>query len=804
MAVYELREHDALGVILGALQQRYSDFNSAELLCAGLDALSQMCMDDGCATAVRQHHPEGFALAGALLFELRGSGKQQLVGLEQRVNEVRCSAARFLRFLFAVERNRKIFKEAFSADVMTPFVDIGNYVWHAEAYQQFVNLVGSLPERETSQLHEDFQKACKRGAVSHQHDWPDGGAGVQEHVGMHLGDARPPGYLVGGYELLECVGAGAFGRVHLARREDMPGEFALKEVPLNQLADLATLAPSRTPTAPPGQPSTRRPSRCSTPRGARDDEDDSCPGVEMGGGEMLPQDQVAKGISQEVRLLRQLDHPNIVQYHSSFTTGAQGSAATTLWIVMEFCNGVALQVFVASAKEKGFTQLPEEQTWQIFVQICLALRYLHVDKGIVHRDLTPNNVLVQTHTLAVKVADFGLARQKLGGTQGASMMKSMVGTILYLCPEIVQHQPYTNKADVWALGCLLYKMATLRDPFSGTNPLSVARKIVESEYEQLDLSTHSEMLISTCQRCLTVTPDDRPDITAVCQLVTPALIKHLEDAQRLIVGHNQRLQSAALTHPTSPLSITPLAAHMQRTTSPAPTLALTPVAAKEVSVGIAPKANRRPPMLSDASSPPRPSPRGTVPHSVSSTHASESLALTGLSSTGEEQHTLSAPSLYSPMCSAATPRSVRSQSLDVPDGRGGRVKVPRRVLRTVTDPVQAALLLSHRLAFVGQLPPERAGRSDVGRAIVDRYHRWLFGSGSRASLLKREISKLMQRSSEQVDFGDSADSGLPTLTYSQLYEHLLNTCTDHGYDEGAETGAGGEQLTTEGGSCGVR
>ncbi|CAK0856289.1 unnamed protein product, partial [Prorocentrum cordatum] len=91
------------------------------------------------------------------------------------------------------------------------------------------------------------------------------------------------------------------------------------------------------------------------------------------------------------------------------------------------------------------------------------------------------------------------------------MMKTMVGTILYNSPEIVQSQPYSNKTDVWAIGCLLYKMATLSDPFQGTNPLAVARKIVECEYDRLDPSIHSAMLVTACERCLTVCPKTRPD-----------------------------------------------------------------------------------------------------------------------------------------------------------------------------------------------------------------------------------------------------------------------------------------------------
>jgi NIMA (never in mitosis gene a)-related kinase len=64
-------------------------------------------------------------------------------------------------------------------------------------------------------------------------------------------------------------------------------------------------------------------------------------------------------------------------------------------------------------------------------------------------------------------------------------MKTFVGTILYSSPEIVQSQTYTNKADIWSLGCIIYELMTLKQPFSGNNPLSIAQKIVEGEYESI-------------------------------------------------------------------------------------------------------------------------------------------------------------------------------------------------------------------------------------------------------------------------------------------------------------------------------
>jgi serine/threonine protein kinase len=68
-------------------------------------------------------------------------------------------------------------------------------------------------------------------------------------------------------------------------------------------------------------------------------------------------------------------------------------------------------------------------------QLSAALRYLHVEKRVVHRDLAPSNILIDGD-FNLKLADFGLAKK--WGTQSASVMKSFVGTILYSCPEIVQ------------------------------------------------------------------------------------------------------------------------------------------------------------------------------------------------------------------------------------------------------------------------------------------------------------------------------------------------------------------------------
>ena len=92
---------------------------------------------------------------------------------------------------------------------------------------------------------------------------------------------------------------------------------------------------------------------------------------------------------------------------------------------------------------------------------------------VVHRDIAPSNIMIEKQKY-IKLADFGLAKQR--GLQN-SMMKSFVGTITYSCPEIVQSQPYTEKADIWSLGCVMYELMMRKPPWVAQNPLTMAKKV---------------------------------------------------------------------------------------------------------------------------------------------------------------------------------------------------------------------------------------------------------------------------------------------------------------------------------------
>ena len=114
--------------------------------------------------------------------------------------------------------------------------------------------------------------------------------------------------------------------------------------------------------------------------------------------------------------------------------------------------------------------------WKLLICILSVLRYLHNDKKVIHRDLNPSNIMVD-NKFNLKVTDFGLAKS-LNSQTGPKMTQSFVGTVGYSAPEIVQRHDYNEKADIWSLGCILHELMCLKPPFSGNNPLLLAKVIV--------------------------------------------------------------------------------------------------------------------------------------------------------------------------------------------------------------------------------------------------------------------------------------------------------------------------------------
>ncbi|XP_021574808.1 serine/threonine-protein kinase Nek10-like, partial [Carlito syrichta] len=111
-----------------------------------------------------------------------------------------------------------------------------------------------------------------------------------------------------------------------------------------------------------------------------------------------------------------------------------------------------------------------------------------------------------------------------------------------MSPEVLKSEPYGEKADVWAAGCILYQMATLSLPFFSTNMLSLATKIVEAVYEPVPEGIYSEKVTDTIRRCLTPDAEARPDIVEVSSMISDIMMKYLDNLSTSQLALEKKLE----------------------------------------------------------------------------------------------------------------------------------------------------------------------------------------------------------------------------------------------------------------------
>lgn len=232
---------------------------------------------------------------------------------------------------------------------------------------------------------------------------------------------------------------------------------------------------------------------------------------------------------REVEVLSLLRHPNIVTYRESYEAqpsigqstepnSENGPRQRILRIIMDFCDGGDLYKRIATQRTLA-TPFPEETILDWFAQICLALKHVH-DRKILHRDIKSQNVFL-TLDGKVKLGDFGIAKVLSGTTD---LAKTAIGTPFYLSPEMVEGRSYDRKSDVWALGCVLYEMTTLKHAFQAGDMCNVVLKILRGVYPPVprNYSTELRALVSTLLRR---NPRERPTVDEI--LSTPLIAKRV-------------------------------------------------------------------------------------------------------------------------------------------------------------------------------------------------------------------------------------------------------------------------------------
>ena len=213
---------------------------------------------------------------------------------------------------------------------------------------------------------------------------------------------------------------------------------------------------------------------------------------------------------REAEVLASLDHPNIGQIYGI----EDAEAGATRALVLQLIEGPTLAEKIAQGP------IPVEETLKFALQIAEGLEAAH-EKGVIHRDLKPANIKV-TPEGQVKILDFGLAKALEGEATDSSLSQSptltnaatqagvILGTAAYMSPEQARGKPTDRRADIWAIGIVLFEMLSGKRAFEGEDVSQTLAAVImtEPDWSLLPLETPRPIL-QLLQRCLDREPHDR-------------------------------------------------------------------------------------------------------------------------------------------------------------------------------------------------------------------------------------------------------------------------------------------------------
>jgi serine/threonine protein kinase len=258
------------------------------------------------------------------------------------------------------------------------------------------------------------------------------------------------GRTISRYRIVEKIGAGGMGVVYRARDEDLDRDVALKFLPIGVLSDEAA----------------------------------------------------RKRFRKEALVLAKMNHPNVATIHEFLTENDRD------FLVMEYVAGISLSQEIAANGP-----IPEKRLVAVAAQVAQALQEAH-ERGVVHRDLKPGNIMINSKGLA-KVLDFGLADHLflVGEQTTASLNDSRVlaGTLPYMAPEQLLSKATDARADIYGLGAVLYEMSTGHPPFRDVVPA----RLFDAILHEVPASPHNPnnsiqpSLKQIILKCLEKEPEDR-------------------------------------------------------------------------------------------------------------------------------------------------------------------------------------------------------------------------------------------------------------------------------------------------------
>jgi len=239
--------------------------------------------------------------------------------------------------------------------------------------------------------------------------------------------------------------------------------------------------------------------------------------------ELARDESFVKRFIQEARAVAELSHPSIIHIIDA------GAANGCFYFTMEYIEGENLSKIL---KQRG--PIPLGETLNLMEQVADALCHAH-SRGIVHRDIKPDNILV-TQAGQVKLADLGLAKRTFDENASAiTQAGSILGTPYYMAPEQARDFRLADeRSDLYSLGVTIYKVLSGSVPYDGHSPIEVMMKALQGDkipLDQRDPSIPAEA-VALVDRMMHVDPAGRFKSAEICRNAIQSLRRHLAETAR--------------------------------------------------------------------------------------------------------------------------------------------------------------------------------------------------------------------------------------------------------------------------------
>ena len=216
---------------------------------------------------------------------------------------------------------------------------------------------------------------------------------------------------------------------------------------------------------------------------------------------------------QEIILLQQLNHPNINKYYQTIVNN------NIINTIMEFMNNGDLKGFI-EAHKKFKKPVREEEVWNILLQSMNGLQYIH-ERDIIHRDIKPAN-LFMTNDKTIKIGDFGVSAKISAiatSVRENCFNGTVVGTPVYMSPEMLGNEMYDKKTDVYSMGVTIYELCFFQPPRKAVPSMEDGTLVFVNIKKTANENVYSEQLLDIIDKMIELDPVKRPSSEEVCEMV---------------------------------------------------------------------------------------------------------------------------------------------------------------------------------------------------------------------------------------------------------------------------------------------